>query len=872
MPTTRATARQSSPEAPSSSLTAPASSLHDRLGGADALTAVVHAFYDRVLADPALAPYFTETDRAWLEKRQVQFFTQALGGPTGYRGRSMRKAHAELGVTGEDFDRVAAHLVATLESLEVAPALIGEVVAVVGPLKSEIVQTQKGVSTMSNGRFRKEGAAAEKVVAAAGVESAEGLKASLESVLTNVMVADLDLRLVYANTSAVDTLRTIEPAIREAFGVGVDDILGGSIHRFHRDPKRIERILRDPRALPHDATFSFNGVTLKTRINGVQSERGELIGYVVNWEDVTERLKMEQDAARITCMMENAPINVIFADRDLRIRYVNPKSRETLKAIESYLPIKVDEMIGQTIDVFHKAPEMQRRILADPRNLPHKAIIQVGPEKLDLLVSAIYDNVGTYVGAMLTWDVVTEKLKLQEKADDYTAQLEAISRTQAVIEFNLDGTIRHANANFLAALGYSLDEIVGKHHRMFVDPAYAQSDEYREFWAQLNRGEFSTGDYQRFAKGGREIWINASYNPVLDANGKPVKVVKYATDITAKVQAKRESERQIAEAQERERQQTEELKAKVDNILGVVNAAAAGDLTQEVTVAGADAVGQMGEGLGRFFNDLRKSIGAIGQNAQQLASSSEELTALSQQMGSNAEETSAQANVVSAAAEQVSANVQTVATGAEEMSASIKEIAKNAAEAARVATSAVKVAEDTNTTVAKLGESSAEIGKVIKVITSIAQQTNLLALNATIEAARAGEAGKGFAVVANEVKELAKETAKATEDISQKIEAIQGDTRGAVDAIAQITAVINQLNDISGTIASAVEEQTATTNEIGRNVTEAAKGSGEIAQNITGVASAAESTSSGATDTQRAASELARMAAELQQLVGQFRY
>ena len=198
--------------------------------------------------------------------------------------------------------------------------------------------------------------------------------------------------------------------------------------------------------------------------------------------------------------------------------------------------------------------------------------------------------------------------------------------------------------------------------------------------------------------------------------------------------------------------------------------------------------------------------------------SAQELTSVSQQMAANAEETAAQANVASAAAEQVSKNVTTVATGAEEMGASIKEIAKNANEAARVATSAVKVAEKTNATVAKLGESSAEIGNVIKVITSIAQQTNLLALNATIEAARAGEAGKGFAVVANEVKELAKQTAKATEDISRKIEAIQADTKGAVEAIAQIGKIINQINDIQNTIASAVEEQTATTGEISRNV------------------------------------------------------
>jgi methyl-accepting chemotaxis protein len=324
------------------------------------------------------------------------------------------------------------------------------------------------------------------------------------------------------------------------------------------------------------------------------------------------------------------------------------------------------------------------------------------------------------------------------------------------------------------------------------------------------------------------------------------------------------------EQTEREKQQAEELRAKIDNLLATVNAASTGDLTQVVTVSGEDGIGQMGTGLDHLFAMLRQSIQAIGQNAQALASSSEELSAVSTQMSANADETSTQANVVSAASEQVSKNVQTVATGVEEMSASIKEIAKNATEAAKVATSAVQVAQSTNATVQKLGESSAEIGKVIKVITSIAEQTNLLALNATIEAARAGEAGKGFAVVANEVKELAKETAKATEDIGQKIEAIQTDTQGAVDAIKQIGAVIAQINDISNTIASAVEEQTATTNEIARNVAEAAKGSGEIAQNITSVAQAAASTTEGAANSQKAATELSRMAAELQQLVSQF--
>jgi methyl-accepting chemotaxis protein len=308
----------------------------------------------------------------------------------------------------------------------------------------------------------------------------------------------------------------------------------------------------------------------------------------------------------------------------------------------------------------------------------------------------------------------------------------------------------------------------------------------------------------------------------------------------------------------------------VGQVRDALNALALGDLTSRAGVDTEDEIGQMARSLDQAQTALRAAMSDIGHSSTTLAAGAEELSAISAQVAANSEATSAQSSTLAEVAGHVSRNVQTVATGTQQMTAAIGEISQNSTQAVRVAANAVSEAAAASQTVGRLGESSQQIGNVVKVITKIAEQTNLLALNATIEAARAGAAGKGFAVVAEEVKQLAQETARATDDISRRVEAIQSDTEDAVGAIARISQTIEEVNSFQTTIAAAVEQQTVTTSEMALGVQEAARGSSEIASNIESVAESARSSTKGIEQAQKTTTELAHLSANLHELVARF--
>ncbi|WP_230646546.1 PAS domain-containing methyl-accepting chemotaxis protein [Bradyrhizobium sp. Leaf401] len=527
--------------------------------------------------------------------------------------------------------------------------------------------------------------------------------------------------------------------------------------------------------------------------------------------------------------------NVMVADNDLNIVYMNNAVTDLLREAETDLKkelphFNVNTLVGTNIDVFHKNPQHQRRMLAS-LSTAHRAMIQIGERKFDLVATPVKNDDGSRAGIVVEWSDASIRLRNL----DFGAQVAAASRSQAVIEFNMDGTIITANANFLGALGYSLDEIKGKHHSMFVEPRERDGAAYREFWAALNRGEYQAAEYKRIGKGGREVWIQASYNPVFDEKGKPFKVVKFATDVSAQKLKNADLAGQIAA---------------IDKAQAVIEF----NMDGTIITANANFLGALGYSLAEIkgkhhsmFVEASERDGSRYREFWAALNRGEYQAAEYKRIGKGGKEVYIQASynpildlngkpfkvvkyatdvtkqvLVRMGNERVRGMMESVAAGSEELNASVREISEAMTKSRETAMSAVEQVSSADAQAQRLTEAAQAMSGIVEMINNITGQINLLALNATIESARAGEAGRGFAVVASEVKSLANQAKQATDKIGEEIGSLNSISGDVVSALGSIKQAINNVSEYVTSTAAAIEEQSTVTNEMSTSMQRAA--------------------------------------------------
>ena len=533
---------------------------------------------------------------------------------------------------------------------------------------------------------------------------------------------------------------------------------------------------------------------------------------------------------------------VMVADENFNIVYMNEAVKALLREAEADLKrdlpkFNVDTLIGTNIDAFHKNPSHQRQMLQTLSSV-HRATIKIGQWTFDLVASPLKKPDGSRAGIAVEWSDAS--IRLQNL--NYASQSAAVSRSQAVIEFNLDGTIITANENFLNALGYTLDEIQGKRHSIFVSPAERDSAAYREFWAALNRGEYQAAEYKRIGKGGKEVWILASYNPVMDEKGKPFKVVKFATNVTV------------------QKLKNADLSGQIEAI-GKSQAVIEFKLDGTIIHANENFLRALGYTLGEISG--RQHSMFIDQAERESPAYRAFWAALNRgefqagefkRIGKNGKEVWIQASynpildlngkpfkvvkyasditrqvLVRMGNERVRSMMESVAAGAEELNTSVREISAAMVKSKETALGAVERVAVADSQAKRLSDAAQAMSGIVEIIGNITGQINLLALNATIESARAGEAGRGFAVVASEVKSLANQAKQATDKIDTEIESLNGISGDVVTALDTIKKAIQDVSEYVTSTAAAVEEQSTVTSEMSSSMQRAADEANAIA-------------------------------------------
>ena len=717
-------------------------------------------------------------------------------------------------------------------------------------------------------------------------------RAALEASPRAELILDRELVITYANPAAKRLLEEHASALRASRPrLSVEQLVGSSVDVLLEDPARDRRGLADPASPPRRLNLSAGGASLELLVSALRDDAGAPIGTLIELSDATAARDRERESAahqQVRSALDKTQAIIEFS-LDGTITHANALFLEAVG-------YTLDEVRGKHHRIFmlpadaHK-PEYRAFWEALARGEPQSGVFRrVTKEGDEIWLQASYNPIFDADGkpfkvVKFATDITRERLRNA----DFQGQMQAVSKAQAVIEFELDGTIITANDNFLAALGYRLDEIQGRPHRSFVDTVQAQSAEYRGFWEALRRGEYQTGVFRRIGKGGKEVWIQASYNPIFDLDGKPFKVVKYATDVTAQTLKQRQDERDAAEYAEEvgrvirackeghldQRGNVAQLSAlhapmmaginevidalvrPVQEASTVLAALAQQDLTARVVgdYQGDHAI--IKENLNATGESLERALGQVLEATSQLKSASSQISSGSQSL---AQATNEQASAL----EEVSSTVEELSAMTDQNAANATQ-AKKLSDGAKGSANQGKAAMDQlSGAIERIKGSSDQTAKIVKTIDEIAFQTNLLALNAAVEAARAGDAGKGFAVVAEEVRSLAQRSAQAAKNTAELIEGSVKNAETGVrlgDEVArQLSEIVTgseKVNDIVAEIASASAEQ--------------AKGISQINQALANVNQITQSNAANSEQSAAAAEQLSAQAEQLASLVEQFR-